>query len=48
MSQLAFNPKNQWIAASTEEGIKVWDLMSNAKTPVAFVKVEKKIVGKHS
>lgn len=48
VTQLAFNPKYQWIAAATEEGIKVWDLMSNTKFPIAFQKVEKTIVGKRA
>lgn len=48
INQLVFNPKRQWIAVATNEGIKIWDLMSNSKSPIANLKVEKKVAGKHS
>jgi len=37
--QLTFNPKKQWIAAATHDGVKIWDLMSNSKSPMANLRV---------
>lgn len=30
INQLAFNNKLQWLAAATEDGVKIWDLMSDS------------------
>lgn len=35
INQITFNNKCQWVAAATENDIKVWDLMSNEDKPIA-------------
>ncbi|KRW99612.1 WD40-repeat-containing domain [Pseudocohnilembus persalinus] len=38
--QIAFNPKLQWVAAGTEQGVKIWDLMSANTKPIATLQAE--------
>lgn len=35
INQIAFNNKQQWVAAATETDVKVWDLMNKETTPFA-------------
>eukprot|EP01015_Nassula_variabilis_P026035 TRINITY_DN5156_c0_g1_i2.p1 TRINITY_DN5156_c0_g1~~TRINITY_DN5156_c0_g1_i2.p1 ORF type:complete len:355 (-),score=77.74 TRINITY_DN5156_c0_g1_i2:222-1286(-) len=47
INAICFNPKMQWIAIGTENGVKIWDLYSDNETPIAnivgepFKKVER-------
>jgi guanine nucleotide-binding protein subunit beta-2-like 1 protein len=34
VNQVSFNPKFQWVAAATDNGVKIWDLMSTEERPV--------------
>lgn len=39
VNQVAFNPKYQWITAATENGVLVWDIMSESTAPIAELEV---------
>jgi guanine nucleotide-binding protein subunit beta-2-like 1 protein len=34
INQVAFNPKFQWVAAATDNGVKIWDLMNDDTKPL--------------
>jgi guanine nucleotide-binding protein subunit beta-2-like 1 protein len=40
INQISFNPKLQWVSASTENGIRIWDLMSANEKPIADLNAE--------
>lgn len=40
INSIAFNPKLQWVAAATENSVKVWDLMSPLEKPIAKIEIE--------
>jgi len=42
INSVAFNPKLQWVAAGTENCVKVWDLMSQNPKPIATLEAEVK------
>jgi guanine nucleotide-binding protein subunit beta-2-like 1 protein len=51
INQICFNPKLQWVAAATENGVKVWDLMNDSDKPIGemncdFVNKSSKSSGK--
>jgi len=49
INQIAFNPKLQWVAAATEAGIKIWDLLSLNTKPLHILAAEvKKVEGKET
>jgi len=41
INQIAFNPAKQWIAAACENGVHVFDLVSDSDDPIAKLVVEK-------
>lgn len=45
INQIAFNPKLQWVAAGTENSVKIWDLMQTNTKPIASIEVEAKKTG---
>jgi len=40
INQIAFNPKLQWVAVGTDQGVKIYNLMSQAKTPICVIEAE--------
>lgn len=42
INQIAFNPKLYWVAAATDSGVKIWDLMTTKDTPLVELTYEKK------
>jgi len=42
INQIAFNPKMQWVAAGTENGVKIWDLMSTSSKAIATLEAPAK------
>eukprot|EP01016_Furgasonia_blochmanni_P009640 TRINITY_DN13_c0_g1_i8.p2 TRINITY_DN13_c0_g1~~TRINITY_DN13_c0_g1_i8.p2 ORF type:complete len:393 (-),score=193.11 TRINITY_DN13_c0_g1_i8:361-1476(-) len=40
INSIAFNPKMQWIAVGTENGIKIWDLIDTSEKPIADIEGE--------
>lgn len=40
INQIAFNPKLQWVAVGTDQGVKIYNLMSQSKAPICVIEAE--------
>jgi len=40
INQIAFNPKLQWVAVGTDQGVKIFNLMNQSKAPVCTIEAE--------